>query len=46
MMREAIQHADLAQLAKERAPIGDKESRGLIANGSVKALIEWLESHP
>jgi hypothetical protein len=46
MMREAIQHADLAQLAKERAPIGDKESLGLIANGSVKALIEWLESHP
>jgi hypothetical protein len=44
-MREAIQHADLAQMVKERAAPDDAGARNLVANGSVNALIEWLEAH-
>lgn len=45
MMREAIQHADLAQMVKERAKADDKAASGLVANGSVKDLLDWLERH-
>jgi hypothetical protein len=45
-MRDAIHHADLAQLVKERAAADDKDARALVAGGSVGSLLEWLEAHP
>jgi len=45
MMRGAVQHADLAQMVKERAAATDKDAQSLVAGGSVEALIQWLEAH-
>jgi hypothetical protein len=44
-IREAVQHADLASMVKERAAADDKAAQELVANGSVEQLIEWLEKH-
>ncbi len=42
-IREAIQHADLARMVKERAVSSDETARALIINGSVSEILEWLE---
>jgi len=44
-IREAVQHADLARMVKERAAADDKAAQELVANGSVEQLLEWLEAH-
>lgn len=42
---EGIQHANLAQMVKERVKKDDKETQNLVASGSVEQLIQWLETH-
>lgn len=51
-IREAIQHADLAMLVRERLgvkayeEITDPTLRDLVAGGTRGELIRWLEKHP
>ena len=42
-IREAVEHADLAMMVKERAQPGDEEAKKLIGGGSVAELLGWLE---
>ncbi len=43
-IREAIQHADLAQMVKERAAKDDKEAQKLLSSGSISHLLRSLEN--
>jgi len=51
-IREAIQHADLAMLVRERLgvktfeEITDPDLQRLVAEGTSEELIRWLEQHP
>jgi len=44
-IREAIQHADLAQMVKESAAKDDKEAQKLVSSGSISHLLRWLEKN-
>jgi hypothetical protein len=44
-IREGIQHADLAQMVKERAAKDDKEAQKLVSSGSISHLLRWLENN-
>jgi len=44
-IREAVEHADLARMVKERAKPDDKDAQALVGSGSVEALLAWLEKN-
>lgn len=41
-IREAVQHANLARMVRERAPPGDAAAQTLWESGSVEAIRDWL----
>ncbi|MEI7437844.1 MAG: hypothetical protein WCL16_13650, partial [bacterium] len=45
-LREAVQHANLARMVRERAAPNDVQAKALWENGSVEAILAWLEMHP
>ena len=45
-IREAVQHANLAKMVRERAKPGDSQAQSLWETGSVEAILEWLRTHP
>ncbi|GDY07383.1 hypothetical protein LBMAG52_08690 [Planctomycetia bacterium] len=45
-IREAVQHANLARMVRERAKPDDPAAKSLWETGSVEQLRDWLLSHP
>jgi hypothetical protein len=45
-IREAVQHANLARMVRERACPQDTATQSLWETGSVEALHDWLLAHP
>lgn len=44
-IREAVQHANLARMVRERAKPDDATAKQLWENGSVEAICSWLITH-
>lgn len=44
-LREAVQHANLARMVRERAPAEDPEARKIWESGSPAEIIDWLGKH-
>jgi hypothetical protein len=45
-LREAVQHANLARMVREKAQPDDASAKALWEKGSVKDLLAWLEKQP